>query len=66
VLLQVFRERCAVVLDTEASHYMHFFPPAEIEPVSWLVGEENLSPKASQGILEGRRGASGSRVMDDH
>jgi len=56
VLLQVFRERCAVALDVEAQKYLHFFPPGEIEPVSWLVGDQDLSPKPSRTVLEGIHG----------
>jgi len=66
VLHQVFRERCAVALDAEALRYLHFFLPAEIEPVSWLVGDADLSPKPSGGILEGRRDAGSGRARDEH
>jgi hypothetical protein len=66
VLLQVFRGRCGVVLDMEAGQYMRFFPLAEIEPISWLVGDEDFSPKPSAGILEGRQHAMSKRVIDEH
>jgi len=45
VLLQVLRERCAIALDAEAQKYMHFFPPSEVEPISWMVGNEDLSQR---------------------
>jgi hypothetical protein len=54
VLLQVFRERCAVVLDSEAVQRMQFVKPDEIEPVSWLVGDEDLCPERSD--IEGPPG----------
>jgi len=66
VLQQVFRDRCAVALDAEAQSYLHFFPPTEIEPVSWLVGNEDFSPKSLKRVLEGRRGVSSRRANDDH
>lgn len=67
VLLQVFRERCAVLLDSKVNgHRMDFFPPTEIEPVSWLVGDEDLSPKPSRGILERRQHAKDQGMMDGH
>ena len=63
VLHQVFRDRCAVALDAEAQKYLHFFPPETIEPVSWVVGDEDLSPKPAGRVLEGR-GARNWRVME--
>jgi hypothetical protein len=66
VLHQVFRDRSAVALDSEARNYLHFYPPTEIEPVSWLVGDEDSSPKPSRGFLECRRPARSGRVIDEH
>ena len=42
---------CAVVLDSEVDRLRHFLF-REIEPVSWIVGDEDLTPKPAQRVLE--------------
>ena len=51
ISLQCHESGCAVVLDSEVDRLRHFLFK-EIEPVSWIVGDEDLAPKPAQRVLE--------------